>query len=74
MTRGARGQGPALLQVCKSVNCCEPSYNQHSQGGRAKLLMLTLTDGTRECTAVELRPVPVRPPSRTLAAHTLSRP
>ena len=50
-------EGPAVVQVSKVANINEPSYNQHAQGGRGRVLMITLTDGKRECVALEYGPV-----------------
>jgi hypothetical protein len=50
-------EGPVVVQVLKVANITEPSYNQHAQGGRGRVLMIALTDGKRECTALEYSPV-----------------
>mmetsp|Transcript_7044 Transcript_7044/g.11092 ORF Transcript_7044/g.11092 Transcript_7044/m.11092 type:complete len:182 (-) Transcript_7044:1584-2129(-) len=49
-------KGPAVLQVSKVVNCAEPSYTQHHNGPN-KLLLMLLTDGKREISAVEYGPI-----------------
>ena len=49
----AEFKGPSIVQVIKIANITEPSYSQHTQGGRGRVLMLTLTDGKRDCVGVE---------------------
>ena len=49
--------GPAIVQVLKIANITEPSYAQHTVGSRGRVLMLQVTDGKRECAALEYGPV-----------------